>query len=115
MTPEDTKVLVVRVYLTEHGFHPILEYLTQQAGVRGLTVFRGISGVGSSGKLHAASLLDLSLDLPVVVEFFDTPAKVTACLPRLSELAGPGHVVYWPASVAGSPPASTNNHYQEIV
>jgi len=31
-------VTMVRVYLTEHNFQPIIHFLRQQAGVRGLTV-----------------------------------------------------------------------------
>jgi PII-like signaling protein len=35
--------------------------------------------------MHDASLLDLSLDLPLILEFFDTPERVEAILNRLEE------------------------------
>ncbi|MEQ8660246.1 MAG: DUF190 domain-containing protein, partial [Gammaproteobacteria bacterium] len=56
-----------------------------------------VSGYGSSGRVRSTSLVDLSLDLPVTVEFFDAPARVEAVLARVVALAGDGHVVSWPA------------------
>ena len=57
-------------------------------------------GFGPSGIMRTASLLDLSLDLPVVVEFFDEPARVEAVLKHLSTLVSPGHIVHWRAQMA---------------
>ena len=38
-----------------------------RAGLAGASVFRGIEGFGTSGRIHAARLLSLSEDLPVAV------------------------------------------------
>lgn len=94
-------VVMVRVYLTEgeHLMKTLLARLQDEEKVQGVTVFRGISGFGRSGKVHSTSLLDLSLDLPVVIEFFDTPEKVQRILVHLKEVLPPGHVVSWPAQV----------------
>lgn len=94
-------VTVVRIYLTEGEqlLKPLLAKLHDEEKVRGVTVFRGISGFGRSGKVHSSMLLDLSLDLPVVIEFFDTPDKVRRILGHLKELLPPGHVLSWPAHV----------------
>lgn len=94
-------VTMVRVYLTEgeHLFKRVLGKLHDEEKVRGVTVFRGVSGFGRSGKMHSASLLDLSLDLPLVIEFFDEPAKVERILAHLDTLVPPGHIVSWPATV----------------
>lgn len=94
-------VTVVRIYLTEGEklMKTLLAKLHDDEKVRGVTVFRGISGFGRSGVVHSSTLLDLSLDLPVVVEFFDTPAKVKRILGHLKDLLPPGHVVSWPAQV----------------
>jgi len=96
-----TEVTLVRVYLTEADkrLEPLLFRLHDQEKVRGVTVFRGISGFGKSGAVHSSSLLDLSLDLPVVVEFFDTPEKVNAILEHLETIIEPGHLVSWNAQV----------------
>jgi PII-like signaling protein len=92
---------MVRIYLTESKglLQTLLARLHDEEKVQGVTVFRGISGFGRSGKMHSATLLDLSLDLPVVIEFFDAPAKVQGILTHLKDLLPPGHVVSWPARV----------------
>ena len=94
-----SEVVLVRVYCTEkdHQHQRIIDLLHQQHRVAGVTAFRGIAGFGKSGQLHEAGLLDVSLDLPVVVEFFDRVDKVDAVLPLLQDIVGPGHVVAWPA------------------
>jgi PII-like signaling protein len=97
-------VTMVRIYLTEanHLLKQLLARLHDDEKVCGVTVFRGVSGFGKSGKMHSSSLLDLSLDLPVVIEFFDDPAKVERILDHLENVLEPGHVVSWPARVNAS-------------
>ena len=94
-------VTMVRIYITETKGHleQMLAKLHDEEKVRGVTVFRGISGFGRSGKMHSSSLLDLSMNLPVVVEFFDEPAKVEKILEHLAPGIDPGHIVSWPAKV----------------
>ena len=77
----------------------LLERLHDEEKVQGVTVFRGISGFGKSGKLHSSSLLDMSLDLPLVVEFFDVPQKVDAIIEHIRADIDPGHIVSWPATL----------------
>ena len=91
-------VTLVRVYLTEEEAHlkTLLKRLHDWGLVRGVTVFRGIAGFGDSGTLHASSLVDLSLDLPVVIEFFDAPDKAAELIEYLHQEIGPGHIVSWP-------------------
>ncbi|MEN9461332.1 MAG: hypothetical protein RIS84_1352 [Pseudomonadota bacterium] len=90
-----TEILMVRIYLSESHAHlsKLLDLL--HAEVRGVTVLRGISGFGKSGKLHNAHLVDLSFDLPLIVEFFDSPEKVQQVLKILP--VAPDHVVQWTA------------------
>lgn len=96
-----TTVTMVRIYLTEGegSAREIFRYLHDEAGVRGVTLFRGIAGFGKSGRIHSADLLDLSLDLPIVVEFFDEPGKVERIVEDLNEVVEPGHLVRWKAYV----------------
>lgn len=77
----------------------LLAKLHDDEKVRGVTVFREISGFGKSGRMHSSSLLDLSMDLPLVIEFFDEPAKVSGILGHLAEFLEPDHVVSWKARV----------------
>lgn len=96
-----TLVTFVRIYLTEGERHldPLLKQLHDVEKVRGVTVFRGVSGFGKSGRVHSSKLLDLSSDLPLVVEFFDEPNKVEMILTHLKGEFEGGHVVQWPAEV----------------
>ena len=100
---KSTTVTMVRIYLTEGetNLDTLLKRLHDWEHVRGVTVFRGISGFGPSGKVHAATFVDLSLDLPVVVEFFDAPDKVKQILDHLSPVIDKGHVVCWDARLMG--------------
>lgn len=95
------EVEVVRVYLTEHEgvLDPVLRCLHDECRVRGVTVFRGISGFGASGRMHEARWTDLSLDLPVVIEFFDAPERAAAARRALAAIVPARHIVYWPARV----------------
>lgn len=87
---------LVRVYLAERsGKLEELGERLRDAGIGGWTVFRGVEGFGSSGKMRTASLVDLALDLPVTVEFFDTPERIEQLLPEVVALAGSDHVVWW--------------------
>ena len=94
----ETEARMVRVYLSEsdRGIKRLLKVLHVEIGVCGVTVTRGIEGYGSSGVVHAASLLDLSTDLPVILEFFDEPEKVRRAIERITDFVAPGHVVSWP-------------------
>lgn len=94
-------VTFIRIYLTEADktLEPLLKKLHDQEKVRGVTVFRAMSGFGGSGVIHTASLVDLSLDLPLTVEFFDSPDKVDGILEHLSDLLEGGHIVRWQAQM----------------
>jgi PII-like signaling protein len=94
-------VTFVRVYLTEADktVKPLLQRLHDEEKVRGVSVFRAVSGFGGSGVVHTGSLLDMSLDLPVTVEFFDRPDKVARILEHLSDLLESGHIVRWQAEM----------------
>ncbi len=95
------QVTMVRIYLTEgqHQVQELMRILHDDEKVRGVTAFRGISGFGQSGKMHSSTLLDMSLDLPLVLEFFDEPQKVERVLEHLKIIVKPGHMVSWPATI----------------
>ena len=95
MKAKTKQVRVARIYVTEgkHVHEKIFEKLHDEHKVMGVTVYRGISGFGRSGDTHASSLLDMSFDLPVVIEFFDVPENVNAALESISDLVPAGHVL----------------------
>lgn len=92
-------VTVVRIYLNEGDrlLRELLEHLHDAERVMGVTVFRGTTGFGQSGRIHGESLVDLSFDLPLVVEFFDRPDRIEAVLDHISDWFDPGHVLLWSA------------------
>lgn len=96
------EVTVVRIYLTEEKNHldSVLRLLHDQGKVRGVTVFRGIAGFGKSGVMHTSTLVDMSLDLPVVIEFFEESGKAPELLAYLNTMIEPGHIVSWPARLS---------------
>lgn len=99
------EVTVVRIYLHEadHGkrrtlMQEILSLLSEQHRVQGVVVFRGIAGLGAGGEVHAADLLRLNVNLPLAIEFFDTPAVTEAVVAQLGGMVPAGHVISWRAS-----------------
>jgi uncharacterized protein len=101
-------VLMVRIYLseTDHGrrrtlMREILSILHDRHAVQGVTVFRGIAGFGADGEIHADDMLRLTIDLPLVIEFFDEPEVAEAAIHLLDDLVPGGHIVSWPAKRYG--------------
>lgn len=96
---------MVRVYLSEsdHELRPLLKCLHDELKVCGVTVMRGVAGFGASGVVHGAGLVDLSLDLPLVLEFFDRPDRARAAIERIKSYVEPGHVVSWSVNVEPKP------------
>lgn len=94
-------VTFVRIYLTEaeNRLESLLACLHDEEKVSGVSVFRALGGFGRSGIMHSSSLVDLSLNLPLVVEFFDTPDKVDTILEHMAGRFEPGHIVRWQAEI----------------
>ncbi len=60
---------------------PLYEAVVQRArsaGLAGATVLRGAVGFGESGNMQRASILDLSGNLPLVIELVDEMDKLRA-------------------------------------
>lgn len=64
----------------------------REAGLAGASVFRGIMGFGGHSRIHAARVLRLSEDLPVMIEIVDLPEKIEAFLPTLDAMITEGLV-----------------------
>jgi hypothetical protein len=86
----------VSIYLSDgakhHGvpvYTSLLDFLFQ-SGIYGATVFKGVAGFGSSHRIHAAHILEISDRLPIKIEFIETREKVDALMPELEKRAGCG-------------------------
>jgi len=86
----------VTVYVGEDVHHhgeplylAVLNYLFYH-GVSGATVTKGIAGFGPDHHLHTARILELSENLPIKIEFVDTPETLDTLLPKLLQMVGEG-------------------------
>lgn len=73
--------------------HPLYRAVVLKAkelGLAGATVLRGPMGFGANSRVHTAKLLDLSTDLPVVIEVVDSAEKIKSLLPFLDEAVHEG-------------------------
>jgi PII-like signaling protein len=90
---------MVRIYVGEadrwHGQPLYMAILlkARELGLAGGTVVRGIAGYGASSRVHTASILRLSEDLPMVIEIVDTEEKIAQLLPVLDEMVTEGLVL----------------------
>jgi PII-like signaling protein len=62
-------------------------------GFAGATVVQGVAGFGASSVIHTAGVLELSTDLPVVIEVVDDQAHTDRLLPILDEMITGGALV----------------------
>jgi PII-like signaling protein len=77
------------------GGRPLYEAIVRRARelhLAGATVLRGPMGFGRHSRVHTAKLLELSTDLPVVIEIVDSEEKIDAFLPIVDELVTEGLV-----------------------
>ena len=83
---------LLRIFLGESdhvrhkSLHEALVEGAREAGLAGATVLRGTLGFGATARIRSAKLLDLSLDLPLVVEIVDEESKIDEFIPRVNEL-----------------------------
>ncbi|HAL27568.1 MAG TPA: hypothetical protein DCP25_12675 [Chloroflexi bacterium] len=79
------------------------------AGLAGASVFRGIEGFGSAGRVHTSRILSLAENLPAMVIIVDTHAKIAAFLEQLGELNVRGVVALDDVEVVvpGQPPEAS--------
>jgi hypothetical protein len=88
----------MRIFIGEsdrHGHKPLYEALVEllrKEGLAGATVLRGICGFGAHSVYHTQKLLDLSADLPLIIEAVDTQEKIDSIMPRIDEMMGGGMI-----------------------
>jgi PII-like signaling protein len=62
----------------------LYEWIVRKArehGLAGATVLRGLEGFGARSRVRTVKILELSTDLPIIVEIVDTAEKIEAFLP----------------------------------
>lgn len=89
---------LLRVFIGEQDkWHhlPLYEAIVNEAralGMAGATVVRGFQGFGAKAHIHTAKLLELSMDLPIIVEIVDSAERIKKLLPKLNEMVTEGLV-----------------------
>ncbi|MCC7479490.1 DUF190 domain-containing protein [bacterium] len=86
------EMVLLRIYLGEadrYKGRPMYQALVEalrEHGIAGATVLRGLMGYGAHSTMHTSALLDLSSDLPIVIEAIDSAEQVEYALEKLREL-----------------------------
>lgn len=87
---------LLRIFIGESDKHkgtPLYEWLIREAKQRGLsgaTVIRGITSFGAQSQIHTAKILDLSSDLPIIIEIVDELEKIESFLTVVEEVVPEG-------------------------
>jgi PII-like signaling protein len=95
---ENAKAMLLRIYLGESdrsGSLPLYEALVLKARemkLAGATVLRGPMGFGRNSHLHTAKILQLSSDLPMLLEIVDEEERIRAFLAAVAPMLGSGLV-----------------------
>ena len=96
------QAVLLRVFVGESdklGHLPLYEVIVKQArdaDLAGATVLKGVMGFGATARIRTQKILDLSSDLPLVIEIVDEEEKISAFQTTLTELferAGCGGLV----------------------
>lgn len=94
--PQDCVLL--RIFFGESDEYkgkPLYEQIVFKAKelhMAGATVLKGVMGFGADSRIHSAKLLDISQDLPIVVEIVDIEENINKLLPFLDETIKEGLV-----------------------
>mgnify|MGYP000947712379 FL=1 len=89
---------LLKIYIGESekfGNKTLYKYLVnwlREKGIGGVTVSRGVLGYGHDKVLKSAKILELSSDLPMVIETIDCSAKIEAIIPELCKIVPKGLV-----------------------
>jgi len=88
----------IRIYIGEsskyHGkplYHAIV-LKAKELGLAGATVYRGIEGFGPSSRIKTARILDLSTDLPILIEIVDSLEYIDLLMPFLDDAVKEGMI-----------------------
>jgi PII-like signaling protein len=88
--PKDAMLL--RIFLGESDKYdgkPLYEAIVMEARklhMAGATVLRGPMGYGHSSRVHRENFLEISEDLPLIIEIVDTQKKIDGFLPALDSM-----------------------------
>ncbi len=83
---------LLRIFIGEDDKYegkPLFEVIVKKVrelGFAGATVLRGIEGFGAGSRIHKLSLVDLSSDLPILIEIVDSEENISRLIPEIEKL-----------------------------
>ncbi len=115
------KATRVTIYLGERDtyqgkalYMALLQFLKQE-GASGATVTRGVAGFGAHSRIHTATIMTLSEDLPLRVEWVDRPQVVERLLPQVKKMVNDGLIVMEEITVVQYAPGRRDDVLQQPV
>ncbi len=93
------KAKMLTIYMGEgdrYHHRPLYQVLVERIrkeGLAGATVVRGIEGFGRASRIHTASVLRMSEDLPIVITVVDKEERIDSILPIIDEVVEEGLVI----------------------
>jgi len=116
-SPTDTPTaehdaILLRIFLSERsrwGHQPLFEAIVvkaRNAGLAGATVLRGPLGYGAGGKIETAKILQLSDNLPVVLEIVESEESIRSFLQSITEMMDGGLATMQPVRAVHFPKQS---------
>ena len=88
----------LRIYIGEadswegKSLYKALVLKAKELDLAGATVFQGCMGYGANSRIYTASLIDLSADLPIMIEIIDSAEYIEKFLPYLDKMVKEGMV-----------------------
>jgi PII-like signaling protein len=92
--------VLLRIFIGDsdrwHGksLHLALVEEARRQGLAGATVLRGMEGYGAHSRIHTTRLVELTSDLPIIVELVDAEEKIQAFLPTVEAMVREGLVTW---------------------
>ncbi len=89
----------LRIYIGENdhwkrqSLYSAIVEKAKELDMAGATVFRGLMGYGANSRIHTASIVDLSSDLPILVEIIDSEEYISKLVPLLEDMMEEGMVI----------------------
>lgn len=97
--------VLMRIFIGEakrYHHQPLYEALMElfmAEGFAGATVLKGVAGFGAHRVYHTHKLLELSVDMPIVIEVVESREKIDAIMPKLDAMIEGGMITLEKATV----------------
>lgn len=94
-----TEAKILRIYVGEQvrwknrSLYQALLFKLKDSGLAGATVIRGIEGFGQLRSVHTTRFLELSADLPMIIECIDHRDRIDAIIPEIKQMIPRGLII----------------------